>query len=222
MSEVKEDEISLLEGLARDFGVHLSPTHLSLFRIYLDELWDWNRRVNLTGVSTRERVVTELFLDSLVPVHHLPLEGRMIDIGSGAGLPGLPFKIYNPRLELVLVEVKSKKVSFLKQVVRLMGLTGIEIIRDRIENVEDVIRGKGCDLVTSRAFAGLHEILCTGSPFLCPGGLLFGFLGSGAERLLKENLDTVKRCRLRVHERIAYVLPGGKSERNIFIFRKEG
>ncbi|MFH1488687.1 MAG: 16S rRNA (guanine(527)-N(7))-methyltransferase RsmG [Pseudomonadota bacterium] len=207
--------------MARDFGVRLSPVQLSLFRIYLDELWDWNRRINLTGVSTRERVVTELFLDTLVPVRHLPLEGRMIDIGSGAGLPGLPFKIYNPRLELVLIEVKSKKVSFLKQVIRRMGLTGIEVIRDRIENVEDRVHGKGYHLVTARAFAGLHEILCIGSPLLCPGGLLFGFLGSGAESLLKENIDTLKRCGLRVHERIPYVLPGGKSERNILIFKKE-
>jgi 16S rRNA (guanine527-N7)-methyltransferase len=194
---------------------------LSLFRIYLDELWDWNRRINLTGVSTRDRAVTELFLDTLVPVNHLPLEGRMIDIGSGAGLPGLPFKIYNPRLELVLVEVKSKKVSFLKHVIRRMGLTGIEVIRDRIENVGDRVHGKGYHLVTARAFAGLHEVLCTGSPLLCPGGLLFSFLGSGVERLLKENLDTLKRCGLRVHERIPYVLPGRKSERTILIFKKK-
>lgn len=218
---MKGDEISLLHDRARDYGISLTREQLNLFRIYLDELWDWNRRINLIGVSTRERVVTELFLDTLVPANHLPKKGKMLDIGSGAGLPGLPLKIYNPQLKVDLLEVKSKKVSFLKHAVRLMKLKDIEIIQARVENFERDAHRAEYDLVTARAFSGLGQTITQGSHLLVLGGLLIGFLGSRAEEDLRENRKTIKKHGLVLHESIPYCLPGKRTGRRVLIFKKK-
>ncbi len=122
-----------LHSKALDYGISLTEHQLSLFQIYLDELWDWNHRINLTGLSTRERIIIELFLDSLIPAPFLPENGRMFDVGSGAGLPGVPLKIFRPHLEVHLLEANSKRVSFLKQVIRLLSLRKIEVMKGRIE-----------------------------------------------------------------------------------------
>jgi len=107
---LNRDEIKLLGDKALDYGIELSWQQLELFHVYLEELWDWNQRINLTGLSTREKIVIELFLDSLIPAPFLPKKGRMLDVGSGAGIPGLPLKIYTPQLKTHLLEANSKKV----------------------------------------------------------------------------------------------------------------
>ena len=215
------NEISLLHDRARDYGITLTREQLNLFRIYLDELWEWNRRFNLIGVSTRERVVTELFLDTLVPANHLPQKGKMLDVGSGAGLPGLPLKIYKPQLKVDLLEVKSKKVSFLKHAVRLMKLTDIEIIQTRVEDFERDAQRAGYNLITARAFSGLGQTISQCSHLLVTGGLLISFLGSRAEEDLRENRKTIKKHGLIHQDSIPYCLPGKRTGRCVLIFKKK-
>jgi len=214
------DELQILRNKARDFGIELSSYQLNLFRIYLMELDHWNQRINLTGLKSNERMVIELLLDSLIPAPFLPDTGRMLDVGSGAGFPGIPLKIYKPRLEIHLLETNSKKVSFLKQVIRLLGLKGIHVIKGRIERDEATLHPDGYPLITARALAGLHQTIEWCSPFLLPGGLLVSFLGSRAEEDLKGCRQIIEENRLLIHGEIPYVLPGKRSKRNMVIFKK--
>ena len=116
------NEIRLLGTESKKYGIDLSEHQLGLFQIYLDELWAWNKRTNLTGLSSRKRIVFELFLDSLIPAPFLAKRGTLLDVGTGAGFPGIPLKIYNPRLVVHLLDANFKKGSFLKQAVRLLGV----------------------------------------------------------------------------------------------------
>ncbi|MGD8983345.1 MAG: 16S rRNA (guanine(527)-N(7))-methyltransferase RsmG [Desulfobacteraceae bacterium] len=216
-----KDEILVLREKSLDYGVELSEDQLGLFQIYLDELWAWNRRMNLTGLSHRERMVFELFLDSIVPVPHLMETGRLLDAGSGAGFPGIPLKICKPRLNAHLLEANAKKVSFLKQVIRLLNLDETEVIRGRIEKDVDRLHPDRYHLITARALAPVGQTIAWCAPLLRPGGLLVSFMGGRIEDELKENRQVTKEHGLTIYKRIPYALPARESERTTIIFEKE-
>jgi 16S rRNA (guanine527-N7)-methyltransferase len=149
----------------------------------------------------------------------------MLDVGSGAGFPGVPLKIYNPLLKTDLLETNSKKVSFLKQVIRLLGLNEIEGIRGRIEtnghtHKEHVPHHTRYHIITARALAHLSQTLTWCAPYLDPGGLLVGFLGSRAEDDMKKSQRIMKEHSLVVYQKIPYILPGKSNTRNTVIFKK--
>ena len=193
---------------------------MSLFQIYLDELWHWNQRINLTGLSTREGMVLELFLDSLMLTPFVPEKGRLLDVGSGAGFPGMPVKIHNPHLKVHLLEANSKKVSFLKQVIFLLGLDRIEVIGGRIEKEASNLCPGGYNLVTARALARLPQTVAWCTPFLAPGGLLVCFLGRGANNELKEGRQAMERHQVVLDKVIPYFLPGKRFKRNMALLKK--
>jgi 16S rRNA (guanine527-N7)-methyltransferase len=209
-----------LRDKAVDYGIELSEERLNLFQIYLDELWDWNQRINLTGVRTRERMVFELFLDSLIPAPFVPERGRMLDVGSGAGFPGLPLKIYRPQMEAHLLEASSKKVSFLRHLIRLLRLEQTEVLKGRIERDGDILHPEGYDLITARALAPLGRTIGWCAPFLSSGGLLVGFSGERVEADLGKSAQVMEKRSLVVHQLIPYLLPGKGSKRYAIIFKR--
>ncbi len=212
--------MGLLRDAALAQSVDLTCEHLGLFGTYLDELVDWNRRINLTGLRDRERIVVDLFLDSLVPVPYLPTGGRLLDVGSGAGLPGLPIKISSPDLEVDLLEPYSKKVSFLNQMIRLLRLDGVAVIRGRIEQEKNLLDPAGYHVITARALADPAQIVVWCAPHLRVGGRLVGFLGhKGEEKLLKYR-SIILENGLELIQTINYLLPGKDSERTTVIWEK--
>ena len=213
-------EKDLLRTWACDFGVELSGPQLRLLGIYLNELWLWDRRMNLTGLTTRERIIRELLLDSFLPSPFLPEQGHLLDVGSGAGFPAIPLKISRNKISFHLLEAKAKKVSFLKQAIRLLGLKGIEVIRGRIEKDKKVLRPEGYNVITARALAHLPQTLTWCAPFLIAGGTIVNFQGSRLEHALTESSDVMKRERLFLYKSIPYTLPGKDSRRHILIFKK--
>jgi 16S rRNA (guanine527-N7)-methyltransferase len=178
----------------------------------------WNRKFNLTGLENRSRMVIELFLDSLLPSPHLPREGNLIDVGSGAGFPGLPLKIHYPLRNTFLLEPNSKKVSFLRHVIRLIGLSGVQTIKSRVEHLPEETR---YDVVTARALARFDKTFEWCAPRVSPGGILVLYLGARAEEDLKNSERSVADHHLRVAKKLSYALPGKGSERHTVIFQKE-
>jgi 16S rRNA (guanine527-N7)-methyltransferase len=218
LSDAKREEIRSLFESAGHFGINLTDHQIDLFRVYLGELWSWNRKFNLTGLEDRRRMVIELFLDSLIPSPFLPGEGNLLDVGSGAGFPGLPLKIHCPLRHTFLLEPNSKKVSFLRHVIRLIRLEDIHTIRSRAEHLP---KGARYDMVTARALAEFGKALGCCAPLVKDGGLLVLYLGARAEENLRGNERSVADHHLRVCKRISYVLPGKGSERHTVIFQKE-
>lgn len=169
---------TLSEGAAR-IGVSLGQTELDLFALYHRELLLWNQRINLVSEKSSQEIVIRHFLDSLTvaPCIENP-EGLLLDIGSGAGFPGLPLKIALPGLQVMLVEASRKKSSFLSHIARTLHLEGVTVIRERVETLigEKALAGT-FDTVLSRAAFKLPELIRMAAFFLKPEGLLIAMKG---------------------------------------------
>jgi 16S rRNA (guanine527-N7)-methyltransferase len=215
------NELQFIRELALRFKIELSARQTSLMGIYLNELWEWNHKFNLTGVSSRQQIIKELLIDSLIPCPYLPDKGRLLDIGSGAGLPAIPIKIIKPELTMHLMEPKSKRVNFLRQIIRLANLPKIQIIRGRIEMAEVTLPPDGYQIITARALAPLPKTLVWTSPWLAPGGRIVNFQGASFKTSLAESSDIIKKLGLYLEKIIPYKLPEKDNPRHILFFKRQ-
>ena len=169
-------DTSTLETGAKELGVSLHAAQLDLFRLYYTELVERNSKVNLTTVTDWEQVQKRHFLDSLSLARAVPSEsieaGRFVDVGAGAGFPGLPVKIAFPNARGVLVEATARKVEFLKSVIATLRLDGLEARHGRAETLarEEGMRGR-FDLAFARAVAPMPTLAELTLPFCRVGGL---------------------------------------------------
>jgi 16S rRNA (guanine527-N7)-methyltransferase len=161
---------------AKKLGLRLSTGQLEQFRIYYQELVDWNLRMNLTAVTDYEEVQVRHFLDSLTVTMAMTSQAadgsiNAIDVGTGAGLPGVPLKILWPAIRLVLLEATVKKAKFLEHLVTMLGLADVEVVVGRAEVVAHEARYRErFDLVLSRAVASLPALAELTLPFCAVGG----------------------------------------------------
>ena len=167
---------TLTAGAGR-LGIGLAPLQVERFRSYYDELVAWNARVNLTSVSGWEEVQTRHFLDSLAVASMLPSDvlrgGMILDVGSGAGFPGLPLKIAYPRMKVTLLDAAAKKTAFLRHLVEVMDLQGVEVVTARAETQARVPQMREqFHAVVARAVARLNTLAELCLPFCAVGGVM--------------------------------------------------
>ena len=143
-------------------------------RRYLDLLARWNRTYNLTAIRDPGEMVTLHLLDSLSMHAHMAGIHRLADLGTGAGLPGIPLAIARPELEVTLVESNGKKARFLREAVRQLGLSNAHVAESRAEAVD---MPAAFDAITARAMATLGDIIEVGAHLLAPGGRLLAMKG---------------------------------------------
>jgi 16S rRNA (guanine527-N7)-methyltransferase len=179
--------VKLLAESARCLSLKLNEEHLRAFEIYYGELVAWNEKFNLTAITDYDQVQIKHFLDSLtcllaVRSPRSEVRGKAIDIGAGAGFPGLPLKIVCPALQLTLLEATGKKVGFLEHIVSRLGLTGVEVIKGRAEELgRDAAHRERYDLALARAVAELPVLVEYALPFCKPGGLFVAQKGAEGE-----------------------------------------
>jgi 16S rRNA (guanine527-N7)-methyltransferase len=148
--------------------VALSDGQLRQFEVYRDELLDWNQRVNLTAITEPEAVDRLHFADSLACLMEpLPSGARVLDVGAGAGFPGLPMKVARPDLHMTLLEATGKKARFLEHIVSALGLAEVAVVNDRAETAPG---REGFDAVVARGVGALAALLELTLPFCRLGG----------------------------------------------------
>lgn len=164
----------LLERGLRALGAAPAADASERLLRYLALLEKWNRTINLTAIREPERMVTQHLLDSLSVLPQLEArEHCLADIGTGAGLPGIPLAIARPELQVTLVEPNQKKVAFLRQAKLELGLVNVEVLGQRVEDVP----AAGYDVVISRAFADLPDFVRVGERLVAPHGRLVAMKG---------------------------------------------
>lgn len=179
------NEQLLREG-ARRIGV--SNIRTDLFLSYVDLLRKWGERVNLSSVLTEREIIIKHLIDSLTVAEFMPSGSRVIDIGTGAGFPGIPLYIHDGSLRVTLVESVGKKVAFLKHMKRSLGLSGIDIYHSRAEEIADSMRG--CfDRATFRAVGSMDTIVALGAPYLDIGGEMVIMKGPRGKKEWEDYVD---------------------------------
>lgn len=166
-----------VRGLLSPFDISISDERIDKLIVYVDLLLRWNRKINLTSISTVEECVTRHFGECFFVASLVELQGSLLDIGSGAGFPGLSLKLIAPLLNVVLLEPVGKKRAFLKEVARACELSPVQVMGDRLEEFARVEEGHRFDIVTARAVGGLASLVGTAIGLLAPGGQLCLWLG---------------------------------------------
>jgi 16S rRNA (guanine527-N7)-methyltransferase len=233
--------MDVLRDGARALGLCLTAEHVRAFQTYYRELGVWNRKFNLTAVTRYEEVQTKHFLDSLTCLLALPVPGLAraeclpdvvplsteetpllcIDVGTGAGFPGVPVKIMRPALQMTLLESSRKKVAFLEHLVQCLGLAGVELLWARAEEAgQDAHHRERYDVVLARAVAELVVLAEYCLPFCRKGGCLVAQKGAGIESELKEAEAAVRLLGGRLREVKALQLAGLKEPRSLVLIEK--
>lgn len=164
-----------LRHLLEPFGLEPSPAQAQEILNYLGLLLRWNRKINLTAIRDPEESVTRHFGESLFIARHLELRGHLLDIGSGAGFPGLALKIAFPRLAVTLLEPIAKKRAFLKEAARVCGFSDVEVRGERLQNMVGGNAGN-FDFTTLRAVGNLDTLVPLAAQVLKPGGSVLMWL----------------------------------------------
>jgi len=215
----EESRKLLMEG-ARGFGHPLSEEAVEAFAVYLRELLKWNEKMNLTAIRTEREIVLKHFVDSLSLLPHLSEAETLLDMGSGAGFPGIPLKIVKPRLRIVLLDSVRKKVDFQRHILRTLSLSDIEAVHGRAQE-QSIIEGLGkrFDVVVSRAFADLQVFLKLSLPFLRPCGKAIAMKGKVTDEVIQGFREDIKAPYV-LEGIFRFVLPRTTLQRTLLVFRR--
>ncbi len=189
-------------------GVSLSGRQSEQFMDYLGLLLKWDRAFNLTGLRSCQEIVVKHFLDSLTLLPHLPEEARIMDLGSGAGFPGLPIKIVRPDQPITLVDASAKKATFLKEVIRRLNLHDIHVVQGYLGKRASSFLGPiRFDIIITRAVGKPIELLAGVSPYLPRGGKFCLMKGKEGLQEILALKDEILKKGFRIETTIELTLP---------------
>lgn len=209
-----------IEELSK-LGIPVTTDKLNKLEIYCKELLEYNKHTNLTAIKDVEGVYLKHFYDSLTIIKNIELNNqKIIDVGSGAGFPGLVLKIFFPNLELTLLDSNNKKTKFLIYMCEKLNFSDINIVNDRIENFVKNNR-YSFDIVTARAVSHLRIISELCLPLLNETGIFIPLKGD-IDNELKESADTLKVLNSEIIKITEFLLPIENSKRTILSIKRKG
>ena len=210
----------LVQG-GKTFGIDLDEKIVEDFERYLKELLKWNQKINLTAIRSEKEIILKHFVDSLSVYPYLKQRSSVLDIGSGAGFPGIPLKMVRPSLEMTLIDSVRKKVDFQRHIIRVLGLRGMEAIHGRVQdrNVLENLGGR-FDVIVSRAFSDLRTFLLLASPFLKERGRVIAMKGALDHKEMEALIEAEEWPYL-LEKSIPLTLPFSSFKRTILLFQKQ-
>ena len=212
-----------LISIGKQISVDINEEQTNKFYNYMELLLEWNEKMNLTAITEPDEVILKHFIDSITVEKYINKEAKIIDVGTGAGFPGIPLSIIRNDLNITLMDSLNKRIKFLDEVVEKNNLINVDTVHSRAEELarNSDYREK-FDIATSRAVASLNVLLEYMVPFVKVGGYCICMKGSNVDEELnnaKKALD-VLNCKVEKVER--FNLPGSDYGRNIIIIKKIG
>ena len=212
-------DFAQLQQFGKENGVVITDEMLRQLEIYMDLLISWNEKFNLTAVSQPEEIIERHFCDCIVPLTVFDIAGSVADVGSGAGFPGLVWKIVRPDLEMTLIEPTGKRCTFLNEVIRRLDLQKIRVVNERSEEHVKEHR-EAYDIVTARAVANLRVLLELCLPLVRTRGAFIAMKGNRGEEELQESANAMKTLGGRT-EGVETASVGGRETGMNILIRKE-
>ena len=210
----------ILEGGARELGIKLPDGATARLRQYYELLCCTNEDMNLTAITDEDDAARLHFLDSLaiLPIV-LSAGGRIIDVGTGAGFPGLPLKICAPELEVTLLDAREKRVEFLAETIKTLGITGVSAVAGRAEAITETQRG-GFDIAVSRAVAELRVLCELCMPYVRAGGLFIAMKSVDSDEEIAAARTAIETLGGEVQELRDYTIPNSDIPHRAVIVRQ--
>ena len=217
LNEFKE----LMKENLKELKLELTDMQLEQFYNYMNILIEWNEFMNLTGITDPKEVITKHFIDSLTVLDKIDKNASIIDVGTGAGFPGIPIKIVFPETRVVLLDSLNKRIKFLNEVIEKLGLKEIEAIHGR---AEEYGRNKNYrekyDIAIARAVAPLNILLEYLMPFVKVNGKSLCMKGSSSEEEIKNSENAIKILGGKLIKTEDFYIPNTDMKRRIIEIEK--
>lgn len=222
-SAPEDDFISLILQYTAKAGIPFTPQQARLCVLHMQMMLEWNTRFNLTRITDPEEIVIKHLLDSIAPAASLPSSGPALDIGTGAGFPGIPLKIFHQDLDMCLLDARRKKVGFLEAVIANLGLQGHRAVHGRWEEFARAPENRSLfRLITMRAVKLEPKYLSLAVPTLARGGVFAWWSGPESESAAEDMIRKTLPARLEFAGKIPYSLPGIERPRSVCTWKKTG
>ena len=199
---------------------NLSNEQIEDFKSYYKLLIEWNEKINLTAITEEEEVITKHFADSLSIINYIPDNSKVIDVGTGAGFPGVPLKIANESLQITLLDSLNKRLLFLDEVIKELDLNDIKTIHGRAEEIaHNKDYREQYDIAVCRAVAKLNVLAEYMLPYLKVGGTFICMKGPNINEEIESSMKAIKLLGGRIEKIESFELE--ENQRNIIIIKKE-
>ena len=191
------------------------------FDEYMSLLLEWNKKINLTAITDHDEIILKHFVDSLTISKYINNGSKVIDVGTGAGFPGIPIKIYDETLDITLLDSLNKRINFLNEVIKNLELANIRTVHSRAEDAANNAKFReSFDIATSRAVANLSVLVEYLLPFVKVNGYCICMKGPNICEEIEDSKNAIKILGGKIETIDSFKLPGTEIERNIIIIKK--
>ena len=205
----------------KDFNIKINDEQIKRFMNYMNLLLEWNEKINLTAITQPEEVKLKHFVDSLTVLKYINDDDKVIDIGTGAGFPGIPLKIMNENTKITLLDSLNKRINFLNIVIETLNLRNIQAIHGRAEEIaRNKLYREKYDVAVSRAVANLSTLTEYMLPFVKVGGKCICMKGANVNEELERAQNAIKELGGEIKRVDNFYLSDNDNERNIIVIKK--
>lgn len=204
-----------------EFDIKINDEQIKSFEKYMNLLLEWNEKINLTAITQPEEVKLKHFVDSLTVLKYINDDDKVIDIGTGAGFPGIPLKIMNKNTKITLLDSLNKRINFLNIVIEKLDLSNIQAIHGRAEEIaRNKLYREKYDVAVSRAVANLSTLTEYMLPFVKIGGKCICMKGANVNEELERAQNAIKELGGEIERVDNFYLSDNDNERNIIVIKK--